>query len=64
MTRLALIINGYSKTEEEKKSDILFVQSYYYYFNSIAGGAWEADEIMVMDEPEFEYIAYVTTVQP
>ena len=65
MVRLALIIKGHSNSETEAQSDILFVKSYYQFLNSIAGGAWEENEIIFLDEPEFsEYLDIINTLKP
>ena len=65
MTRLALNIKGHSLSAEEEQSDILFVNSYYEFLNSIAGGAWDENEIVFLDEPEIsEYAEIINTNKP
>ncbi len=65
MTRIALIVKGYSKTVAERQLDIDCVQSYYLYLHSIAGGAWEDNEIIYIEEPDFdEYKAFINTIKP
>ncbi|MES2679412.1 MAG: hypothetical protein V4635_05980 [Bacteroidota bacterium] len=65
MNRLALIIKGHSRTEEETETDLSYVRTYYQFLNSIAGGAWDESEITFLDEPEIEdYAEIIRAVKP
>lgn len=52
MNRRAIIIKGYSEDLSELHADNYYVNSYYAYFRSIAGGAYETDEIVQLSEPK------------
>jgi hypothetical protein len=65
LNRLALIVKGHSRSEEEQESDLLYVKAYFEFLNSIAGGAWEENEIVVLDEPEIaDYAEIINTRTP
>ncbi|MFN8116225.1 MAG: hypothetical protein U0W65_08930 [Bacteroidia bacterium] len=51
MERLALIIKGLSHNEDELIADREYVATYARFFNSIAGGAWDDNEILILEEP-------------
>jgi hypothetical protein len=52
MNRKVIIIKGYSEDLSELHADNYYVNSYYTYFKSIAGGAYESDEIVQLLEPK------------
>lgn len=65
MTRIALIIKGHSNSATEEQLDLECVQSYYLYLHSIAGGAWEDNEIIYIKEPDFDELNnFINTVNP
>lgn len=65
MSRLGLIVKGYSQTLEEKETDLWYAQTYCQYLNSIAGGAWEENEIIFLEEPDIEeYSKIIKSVSP
>ncbi len=51
MTRKVIIVKGYSEDLTELHSDNYYVNSYVSFFKSIAGGAYEIDEIITLLEP-------------
>ena len=54
LTRNVILINGYTKSESEKKSDNDLIECYLNYFKSIAGGVYEDSEIIVLVEPNID----------
>lgn len=52
MKRVSIIIKGYSNDEDELDSDTQYVNQYATFLNSNAGGAWDEDEIIVLNEPK------------
>ncbi len=51
MNRKILIIKGHSKNDIELNEDNAYINYYYNFFRSIAGGAYEEDEIICLSEP-------------
>ena len=51
MKRHAYIIKGYSKTDDEAKATNVYVNFYLNFLNSIAGGAWEINELSRFEDP-------------
>jgi hypothetical protein len=51
MSRVAILVRGYSKNEAELASDKEYISHYITFLQSTAGGGWEDDEILIFEEP-------------
>lgn len=51
MKRKIFLVKGLSNDPDELKMDKYFIDSYYALFNMNAGGAYESDEIVILNEP-------------
>lgn len=56
LKRKVFIIKGYSKSENEDLCDKHYCEKYFDFFNSNAGGAYEKNEIVFLDQPNFNYL--------
>jgi len=56
MSRKVFIIRGFSKTETELELDNYFVSLYADYFLSNAGGAYNINEIIILNEPKSNFL--------
>ena len=54
MNCLAIIIKGYSESREELVADRKYVDYYKTFLSGTAGGAWEAEEILSLEEPTLQ----------
>jgi len=55
MFRLSIVIKGYSKNEAEIRSDRAYVEHYVTFLTSVAGGAWNLEEeLLVLEDPTIE----------
>lgn len=57
ISRKVFIIKGFSKTETELELDNYFVSLYAEYFLSNAGGAYNSNEIIVLNEPQSGFLS-------
>lgn len=51
MDRLAIIIKGYSESAGELAIDRRYVRYYNTFLSGVAGGAWDEEEILILEEP-------------
>jgi len=56
MNRKVFVVKGYSENDKELNLDRHYANNYQTYFNSIAGGAYELDEIIYLEDPTTDHL--------
>lgn len=56
-----ILITGYPDDEEDKNLDKFYLNYYYHYFRSNGGGAYDEDEIYVLEYPSTQELKQFTT---
>lgn len=62
--RKIFIIKGHSKSTEEAEMDYYYADLYSWFFRSAAGGAYDNNEIVFLDEPKVTYLESLIDNEP